>query len=168
MELVVLVAYATRAGSTREVAEAVAAELRSHGVDARLQAACEVTDLAPYDAVVLGGALYVGRWHRDARRFLKRHRSQLDRLPLAVFALGPQSLEPDQVEQSRKQLERAVASVRPIATAVFGGVVDPASLPFPFNRMPASDARDWDAIRAWSDELASLLVPTAAAVEGAL
>jgi menaquinone-dependent protoporphyrinogen oxidase len=168
MELVVLVAYATRAGSTREVAEAVAAELRSHGVDARLQTACEVTDLAPYDAVVLGGALYVGRWHRDARRFLKRHRSQLDRLPLAVFALGPQSLEPDQVEQSRKQLERAVASVRPIATAVFGGVVDPASLPFPFNRMPASDARDWDAIRAWSDELVSLLVPTAAAVEGAL
>ena len=55
------------------------------------------------------------------------------------------------------QLERGLASARevsPVAVGVFGGVVDPARLHFPFNRMPPSDARDWDAISAWADELA--------------
>ena len=44
-----------------------------------------------------------------------------------------------------------------VAVAIFGGVVDPRKLSFPFNHMPASDARDWEAIHAWTDEVADLL-----------
>ena len=52
--------------------------------------------------------------------------------------------------------------LEPVATAVFGGVFDPSQLRFPFNRMPAADARDWDAIRAWADGLATVLRPSPA------
>src|SRR5258705_197527 len=83
----------------------------------------------------------------DARQFLARHRAELARTPVAVFAMGPQTLEAKDVAASRGQLEQALArepDVQPVSVAIFGGVVDPAKLHFPLSRMPASDARDWD------------------------
>jgi len=153
----VLVAYATKRGSTREVAESVSATLRAEGLQADCQPAAEVEDLDGYAGVVLGGALYMGRWHPDARDFLKRHRRLLATLRLAVFAMGPRTLADSDVEESRKQLDNALAMVpelEPVSVGIFGGVVDPAKLRFPFNRMPASDARDWDAIHAWAQDIA--------------
>jgi menaquinone-dependent protoporphyrinogen oxidase len=148
----VLVAYATKHGSTGEVAEAVADALRTDGHDVELSAAAEVRTVDGYDAVVLGGAIYTGRLHRDAARFLKRHRHALEAKPLAVFALGPKSLDAADVASSRAQLDSALArfpELAPVAVAIFGGVLDPAQHRFPLNHLPASDARDWDAIRAW-------------------
>jgi menaquinone-dependent protoporphyrinogen oxidase len=152
-----LVAYATKHGSTREVAERVAATLEGEGLAVEIRPAAEVDDLTPYDRVVLGTALYMGRPLPDARRFLRRHRGALASLPFAVFAMGPKTLEPDDVAGARKQLDLAlsrVPEVRPGSTAIFGGVVDPAKLRFPFNRMEASDARDWDAVGDWALEVA--------------
>jgi menaquinone-dependent protoporphyrinogen oxidase len=158
----VLVAYATKKGSTREVAEAVAARLRELGLAVEERPAGDVADVAPYDAVVLGGALYMGRWHRDARRFLRSHRGNLAEMPLAVFAIGPLTAEEHDLDGARKQLERALSKVpeiRPASVGVFGGVIDPAKLRFPFNHMPAGDARDWEAIRAWAETIAETLAP---------
>ncbi len=148
----VLVAYATKHGSTREVAEAVAEELH-----AELRELGEVKSLDGYRAVVIGAPLYMGRWHRDAHRFLKRHGAKL---PFAVFALGPLHDTEEETKSARKQLDKALAhfpELRPVSVAVFGGVVDPATLHFPFNKMPAGDARDWDAIRAWARSLGGAL-----------
>ena len=157
----ILVAYATKRGSTREVAEAVAATLSRRGLEVEVVPASAVRDVVRYDAVVLGGALYTGRWHRDARSFLRRHADVLERVPvLAVFALGPKTLAPEEVASSRAQLDRALAAaplLQPAAVAIFGGVLDPAKLRFPFSRMPASDARDPDAIEAWAGEVADLV-----------
>jgi hypothetical protein len=64
--------------------------------------------------------------------------------------------------ESRAQLDKALAKVpevRPRSIAVFGGVIDPAKLRFPLSRMPASDARDWDAIDEWADDVATKLKP---------
>jgi menaquinone-dependent protoporphyrinogen IX oxidase len=72
--------------------------------------------------------------------------------------MGPMTLEPGELESARRQLERSLHSVphlSPVSTAVFGGAVDPGELHFPFNRMPPADARDWDAITAWAQELAT-------------
>lgn len=157
----ILVAYATKKGSTREVAEAVAAALRERGLSVETRPAGDVDDLAGYAGVVLGGSLYMTRWHKDARRFLQRHREALAGLPLAVFGMGPLTMKEGDVAGARKQLDHALGKakgVEPFAVTVFGGVVDPAKLRFPFNRMPASDARDWIAIRAWSDEIADALL----------
>jgi menaquinone-dependent protoporphyrinogen oxidase len=154
----VLVTYGTKHGSTREVAETVAEALNGLGVDVTTRPADEIDDLSPYAGVVVGGALYTGRWHRDAVRFLKTHQSSLEWMPVAVFAIGPRTAERHDIEASRAQLDKALArfpGIRPRAVAVFGGVVDPDVLRFPFNRMPASDARDWEAIRAWAGEIAA-------------
>jgi menaquinone-dependent protoporphyrinogen oxidase len=156
----VLVAYATRSGATREVAQAVCESLHGHGVRAHLRPAGEVRDLDGYDAVVLGGALYVGRLHRAARRFLGRHEVALADRPLAVFALGPipKHGEEDWLE-ARRHLDRELArhAVEPALVEVFGGRIDPERLPFPLSLLPPEDARDWDAIGAWAESLPEAL-----------
>jgi menaquinone-dependent protoporphyrinogen oxidase len=153
----VLVAYATKHGSTREVAEAVAETLRERGFEVQVRPASEVDDVGGYHGVVVGGALYTGRLHADARRFLNAHRRALAQLPLAVFAMGPRTLAEEDMTSSRRQLDSALEKVpelHPVSVAVFGGVLDPSQHHFPINRMPASDARNWGAIRAWVESVA--------------
>ena len=162
----VLVAYATKHGSTREVAEALAERLTASGIAAYARPAHEVASLEGYEAVVLGSAIYTGRLHADARRFLHRFQSSLAARPVAVFAMGPRTLAEAEVADSRRQLDAALARepvLQPVATTVFGGAFDPAQHRFPFSRMPASDARDWTAIRAWADHVAPLLAAARAA-----
>jgi menaquinone-dependent protoporphyrinogen oxidase len=153
----ILVAYATKHGSTREVADSVAATLQEQGLDVETLPAAQVDDLSHHDGVVLGGSLYMGRWHPDALDFLKRNRAALATQPVAVFALGPRTTEAKDIAGSRAQLAAAlakVAAVDPFAVAVFGGVLDPRKLRFPLNRIQAVDARDWEAIHAWARDLA--------------
>jgi menaquinone-dependent protoporphyrinogen oxidase len=158
--MTVLVAYGTKHGSTQEVAKGIAATLGAEGCEVTLRAANQVEDIDAYDAVVVGGSLYTGRWHPDARRFVSRHQSELARRPLAVFAMGPRTMADDDAAASRKQLDHALADfpeLEPVAREIFGGVVDPRKLHFPLNHLPASDARDWSAIRAWATEVAGLI-----------
>jgi menaquinone-dependent protoporphyrinogen oxidase len=155
----ILVAFGTKHGSTQEVAEALATALRAEGHDVDLAPAGDVREISRYEAVVLGGALYMGKWHQDAVAFLKRHQEALRRVPLGVFALGPKTLDPADVASSRAQLERALdkfSDLTPATVAIFGGVVDPTKLRFPFTHLPASDARDWNAVSSWAHELAML------------
>jgi menaquinone-dependent protoporphyrinogen oxidase len=155
--MTVLVAYGTKHGSTQEVAESIAATLQAQGCEVALRAANHVEEIDAYDAVVVGGSLYTGRWHPEARRFVKRHRRELAMRPVAVFAMGPRTMAADEAAASRKQLDHALADfpeLEPVATEIFGGVVDPKKLHFPLNHLPASDARDWSAIRAWAAEVA--------------
>jgi len=165
----ILVTYATKHGSTREVAEAIAGTLSDQGLGVHVEPAVDVDDLSAYGGVVLGTALYMGRPHADARRFLKRYHTALSAIPVAIFAMGPRTTGTDDVAGSKKQLDHALAAVSdisPISTAIFGGVVDPAKLQFPFSHMEASDARDWTSIEAWAREVAALLdarVPITAA-----
>jgi menaquinone-dependent protoporphyrinogen oxidase len=149
----ILVAYASKKGSTAEVATFVGNRLRERGLAVDVREAAEVEDITFYDGVVLGGSLYFGRWHSDATSFLKRFQER----PLAVFALGPKTASEHDRAEAGAQLERALGDAEPATVAVFGGVIDPEKLRFPFNRLPASDARDWTAIGAWVDEVAALV-----------
>jgi len=161
-----LVAYGSKHGSTQEVAEAIAERLTKKGFEVELRRAADVADLTPYGAVVLGGALYFGRWHGDAARFLARYRRELATKPPAVFGLGPKTADAQGLAESRAQLDKALAKVpevEPRSIAVFGGVIDPTKLRFPLSRMPASDARDWDAIDEWAGEVATAFEPHALA-----
>lgn len=150
-----LVAYATKHESTHEVAEAIATRLRDEGWVVEVRRAGEVGDLDRYGAVVLGSAIYTGRIHRDARGFLGVHAEALAQLPFAVFAIGPRTSDPADLAGSRQQLDRGLRHApQPLMTTVFGGVIDPTRLHFPYSRMEASDARDWNAIDAWAGEVA--------------
>lgn len=80
----VLIAYTTNAGSTREVAEAVASGLGTDGVVTEIQHIEEVQNVSPYDAVVIGGPMILG-WHRGTVKFLKIHQKALSQIPVAYF-----------------------------------------------------------------------------------
>jgi menaquinone-dependent protoporphyrinogen oxidase len=162
----VLIGYATRYGSTQEVAETLAATLRENGVAGVCQPMSKVRTLEGYTAVVLGAPLYMFRWHKDAMRFLSRHRQALMERPVAVFALGPFHDDAKERQDARGQLDKELLKFpwfAPVAVEIFGGKFDPEKLRFPLNlmpalkQMPASDARDWTAIRAWANNLAALL-----------
>ena len=166
MSASVLVAYATSYGSTQEVAEAVAATLRERGFVADIQPMRKVRALAGYSAVVLGAPLYMFRWHKDARHFLSRHRKTLTERPVAIFALGPFHDDEKEWKDVRAQLDKELAKfpwLTPVALEIFGGKFDPARLRFPLKflpalkQMPASDLRDWTAIRAWAADLKPIL-----------
>lgn len=165
MSASILVAYATRYGSTQEVAETIATTLRERGLEVDVQPARQVRTLAGYQAVVLGAPLFMFHWHKDARHFLARHRADLTTRPIAIFALGPIHADEKEFQGAREQLDKALAKF-PWLTAraieIFGGKIDPAKLRFPFKNMPAGDIRDWEAIRAWASGLAGQLQPAPA------
>jgi len=162
----VLVTYATRYGSTQEVAEAVATPLREGDLKVDVLPAREVCKLEGYDAVVLGAPLYMFRWHKDALSFLDRHRAALTQqspesgLRMAIFALGPIHNDEQEKQSARVQLDKVLAKypwLKPVALEIFAGKLDPSRLHFPENlfmgQMAASDERDWAAIRAWANSL---------------
>lgn len=168
MSDLILVGYATRYGSTQEVTGAVAETLRECGLGVDIQPMRDVRTLEGYDAVVLGAALYMFRWHKDARRFLSRHRKALTDRPVAVFALGPvhDPYDEEEWQNSRAQLDKELNKylwLAPVALEMFGGKFDPEKLRFPINLLagsePASDMRNWEAIRTWASDLASKLQP---------
>ena len=80
----ILVTYATMAGSTADVAAAVAEEIERAGRPVELRPLAEVDDVSAYAAVVVGGPMILG-WHRGALAFLRRHRRAWQHVPLAVF-----------------------------------------------------------------------------------
>ena len=135
--MIALVAYATEHGSTREVADAIGERLRERGLGVDvMDARATPPDLGGYDLVVLGGALYIGRWHHDAVAFLKRSiGAELASKPLAVFGMGPAKNAKPAFDAARVQLDHSLAraAVTPGLTAVFGGVVQPKRLRFPFS-----------------------------------
>jgi menaquinone-dependent protoporphyrinogen oxidase len=166
MSSCVLVGYATRYGSTQQVAEAVAATLRECGLEVDIQPMRQVRTLEGYRGVVLGAPLFMFHWHKDVLQFLSRYRQALAERSVAIFALGPTHDPYDEAEwqDSRAQLDKELAKfpwLTPVALEMFGGKYDPAKLRFPINllagKVPASDLRDWTAIRAWAADLKPIL-----------
>ncbi len=167
----ILIAYATRYGSTEEVAAAIARILRAQGFETTFKPARDVKNLDINQAIVLGAPLYFGSIHRDALKFLERHGASPKRPPLAIFALGPTQGDERALEEARSSVRTtldATLGLPPIDIAVFGGKYDPAkiglrdrliaSLPAsPLHGARASDARDWARIEAWANALAGKL-----------
>ena len=154
----ILLAYASRFGSTQEVAETIAASLRQAGLNVDIQPMQEVKSLDRYDAVVLGAAIYNARWHANAHLFLSQNQESLTQRPVAIFTLGPLSSSEAAKRNSRRQLDSELAKyswLKPVAVEIFAGKYDPSKpgLSFFDRFVPASDHRNWDAIRAWAQTL---------------
>ena len=164
----VLVAYASKHGSTAEIAEAVAEVLRAAGVGADCLDASAVATLEPYDGVVLGSAVYMKRWRREARRFLSRHASELKERPFWVFSSGPVG-DPANDDPAWTEPAATIAAAQRLGArdhAVFGGSM-PAEPRGMMRRSMAKntppeyrDRRDWDEIRAWATAIAAELGAT--------
>ena len=158
----ILLAYASRFGSTQEVAETIASSLRQAGFEVDMQPMAEVKTLDAYDAVVLGAAIYNAKWHADAHHFVSLHQEALEQRPVAIFTLGPLSPSEAAKRNSRRQLDMELAKyprLKPVVVEIFAGKYDPSKpgLSFFERFLPARDYRNWDAIRAWANALAARL-----------
>ena len=173
MSTLILVTYASSYGSTQEVAADIATTLRAQGIEVNLHPIREVRTLAGYSAVVLGAPLYMFHWHKDARHFLARFQRDLTSgLPIAIFAGGPIGDSDEKAWQEiRGNLDQELAKfpwLTPVSVQLIGGKFDPAKLRLPYSllpalrKMPASDLRDWPAIRAWASALPEKFQPIVA------
>ena len=167
MDRRILVVYATRYGATAEIAEAVAQVLREAGLRADVRPADRVGDLASYEAVVLGSAIYVGQWLKEAVTFLKTNAQALAERKVWLFSSGPTG-EGDPValvdgKQVPDALQPTLDCIRPRGIAVFHGVLDTDELSFVERVMikniqpPLGDFRDWDAITSWATAIAGTM-----------
>lgn len=178
----VLVAYASRHGATKGIAERIADRLRHAGIAAEACRASDVRDIAPYDAVVVGSAAYMFHWLKEAIQFVGRHRARLAARPVWLFSSGP--VGTDRVDakgrdvlvssEPREFLELR-GTLRPRGERVFFGAWDPTAPPVGLaerfvrhlpatarDAMPVGDFRDWPAIEAWADEIAADLAAAVA------
>lgn len=157
-----LVTVASRHGATGEIGEVIAGILRDAGLAVQSRPPAEVTSLDDFDAVILGSGVYAGRWIDDARRFAQRHHAELQAKPVWLFSSGPigEPLAPTEESADGVRIAREV-SARDHRT--FAGRIDPDGLSWverTITRMvkaPDGDFRDWEAVRAWADEIASAL-----------
>lgn len=162
-----LVAYGSKHGSTAEIAETIGQVLTEAGLDVDVRSAETVNDVTPYQAVILGSAVYAGQWRKEAARFLESHQSELAQRPVWLFSSGP-SGEGDPVELldgwRLPESEKPIADrVSPRDVAVFHGNIDPDRLNLAERLIVKAvkgefgDFRDWEAIRGWASEIASSL-----------
>jgi menaquinone-dependent protoporphyrinogen oxidase len=153
----VLVAYASKHGATAGIASAVAQTLIDRGLQATCLEASHVEQLDGYDAVILGSAVYIRRWRPEARRFLRRHATELAARPFWVFSSGPAG-DPAKDNAAWNEPRRTIATAVALGARdhqVFAGVAQGAaakSLPDAFR-----DRRDWAEIRAWTEGIAGQL-----------
>ncbi|HUU74565.1 MAG TPA: flavodoxin domain-containing protein [Methanoregulaceae archaeon] len=160
----ILVAYATRKGSTAEIAQAIGKELQSAGHSVDVAEMKMVTSLEGYDAIVIGAPFYMGKII-DVKKFVSQHQEKLTTLPIAAFTVGvaPAADNPKMVEDSMKALHTSLDPLQPVASTMFGGKLDPDKLSFIQRKMidimkvPKGDFRDWDAISEWTRDVAGKL-----------
>ncbi|AZQ39503.1 flavodoxin [Streptomyces cyaneochromogenes] len=159
----VLIAYGTTNGSTAQIAEAVAEVLRKEGLTAEALPAGAVESVSPYDAVVVGGGLYAGRWHKDSRRFLRRHRRELAERPLWLFSSGP--LDPSASERDIPPvpgLKRAMNRFDTRGHVTFGGCLQEGAKGWVARMIikngKGGDFRDFAQIEDWARTVADELV----------
>ncbi len=153
----VLVAYGSKRGSTREIADWIGRVLLEEGLDVDVRAASEVRDVGMYDAVVLGGAVYFGRWHRHTRAFARRFARQLVELPVWLFSSGPLQTITDGEAPPPAGAERVRRRLGARESVTFGGCLRADARGFPaatMARTAAGDFRDPERIRAWARDIA--------------
>jgi menaquinone-dependent protoporphyrinogen oxidase len=176
----VLVVYASRYGSTKDIAQFIAGRLEEHGLRVHVQSASEVHELERHDAVVVGSAVYLGAWMKEAAEFVRRNAANLSKRPVWLFSSGPLGTATTdgqgrdlRVVSRPKEFIEFEAAIKPQDHQVFFGALDPAKLrgghrligmlPAAKKLLIEGDFRDWRDIEAWAGGIAEALVPAAPA-----
>ncbi len=158
----VLIAYGSKRGGTQGLAEMVADSLRAEGHTVEVRRASEARQLEGYDAVIVGGALYAFRWHKDARRFVRRHADELRRLPVFFFSSGP--LDDSATERDIPPVKGVQALMDRVGArghVTFGGRLSAHARGFPASAMAKKQSGDWRdpmQARSWARSVSAELV----------
>jgi menaquinone-dependent protoporphyrinogen oxidase len=163
----VLVAYASKYGATKEIAEKIGQVLHDNGLEVDVLSVKQVDTPEPYGAVVLGSAAYIGQWRKEAARFLKDNTNTLAEKPTWLFSSGPTG-EGDAVELMKGWrypggLQQSIDRIKPRDITVFHGKLNSEKMSFLEKWMiknvksPLGDFRDWEAITRWAENIAEEL-----------
>jgi menaquinone-dependent protoporphyrinogen oxidase len=168
----VLVTYASKHGSTQEVAERIAYSLNQLGVPADVQPMTQVDAIDGYDGVVMGSSVYIGRWMKAASEFVERVRPALAARRVWLFSSGPLG---DQAGTDPPEIAKLAASLNFVEHRLFSGALRKERLSLVERavvkavKAPYGDFRDWTEIDAWAAaivrELESSVVPQATAIK---
>lgn len=171
----VLVAYASRYGTTGEVAGEIATTLINSGLDAEVKLIENITDLTQYDSVIVGSPVRIGKWLPEATEFVEQHKKQLSQLKVAYFltsmTLGTsqQLDERDEVKEILDDVQQQVPEVIPVSKGYFAGALDygkmSPAMRTAFKLMANAadkdasegDYRDWEAIGRWAREVGQII-----------
>ena len=163
----VLVAYASKYGSTAEIARRISRILKEEGHQVQLRNASEVGQVAEFDAVVLGSAVYAGQWRKPAVELMLSSESSLSNIPVWFFSSGPTGEgKPAELMNGWEfpdSLEQAARRIEPRSIEFFHGVLDPEQLSLPEKLIvkglgaPLGDFRNWEKIEAWANSIAKFL-----------
>jgi menaquinone-dependent protoporphyrinogen oxidase len=163
----ILITYATRAGSTAQVAETIAQTLGTTGATVDVRPIKSVTDLAANNAVVIGSAIRFGQWLPEAVEFVKNNQTTLSRIPTAYFVVSGFLREdtPEMRQTVLAYLDPVRKILEPTAIGLFAGKMDYRKLSLldrgiaALVKQPEGDWRNWDAIRGWARDLQPTLTP---------
>jgi menaquinone-dependent protoporphyrinogen oxidase len=166
----ILVAYASRTGTTAGVAEAVGKTLAEHGAEVDVRAMQEVSDLAPYKAMVVGSAIQNRQWLPEAMDFVRANQAALNKVPAAAFlvCMTLAMRHGNYRDQVSAWLDPVRALVKPVSVGLFAGALDIDKIPSRGDRLKfrlsvvfgvwrEGDHRDWEAIHVWTESLPPLL-----------
>ncbi len=158
--MTVLVAYESKHGSTKGIAERISEKLRQMGKETDVRSVDSVSDPGSYEAFVIGSAIYYGSWMKEATEWVKRNQSILANRPVWLFSSGPLGTEVKDAEQQPKEMADFQKTIKPRNDRVFFGSIDHNKLSFTERmvlkavRAPEGDYRDWEAIDAWAESIA--------------
>lgn len=165
----VLVTAASRHGSTVEIADEIGRVLRESGLGVDVEPIDEVDGLERYDGVILGSAVYVGRWLPSAIEFVQRHQAELSERPVWLFSSGPIGSPEPKPTTEPQDLADVGASIGARGHNVFAGKIDRNRLSFGEKtivrvvRAAEGDYREWAVIDAWASEIGRQLTAPASA-----
>ena len=166
----ILVTYASRAGSTAEVAQAIGKILMEGGAQVDVLPMQDVKDLSMYQAVVAGSAIRGSKWLPEAMQFIQSNQTQLNQKPFAMFTVCI-TMAMKNAQNYRTAVAGWVAPVRalvkPLSEEFFAGMLDFSKLPVNMDTLmlrlsvalgifPRGDHRDWNAVRSWAGRLLPL------------
>jgi len=159
----VLIAYASKYGSTGGVADAIGKELCSQGLSADVALIKNAKNIGSYQGVVIGSAIYMGKWMPEAADFVKKNREALSRVPVAYFLVcmtlsRPTEDKRAQVMSYMDPIIKEAPEIKPVGIGTFAGAMHYDNLSWLYKKImkskgsPEGDFRDWNAIRTWARE----------------
>jgi menaquinone-dependent protoporphyrinogen oxidase len=158
--MTVLVAYASKHGSTQGIAERIAEKLRQLGKEAGARLVDAIEDAWSYEAFVIGSAVYYGLWLKEGTEWVHHNQAVLSERPVWLFSVGPLGTLVKDAEQQPKEIAEFQQAIGPQDQRIFFGALDHNKLSFAERMMvkavraPEGDFRDWQAIEAWAASIA--------------
>ncbi len=167
----ILVTFASAAGTTEGVAEAIGRTLRDGGATVDVRPAKDVSGVGDYCAVVVGSGIRAGKMYKPALAFLEQQQDALSKMPVAYFVVCLTMKDAteegsSQVEAYLDQMREKAPQVKPVDVGLFAGALDYKKLPLPLRmvmkgmKAEEGDFRNWDAIREWTERLCPALMST--------